>query len=171
MKHILIKTATKLRDNIHTFKSVQSARKRVGMFHLMTKCVTEVEGTRVYLDDDVVLAYLATPSYQPNAMVTPSGDVVINTAASQLEPHILEALIFHEIGHIKYKHTAIPIIYHIQAVVGFGNGLKMEYEADAFAISKGAKVVEMLQTLQKSVENTRAIRLRIARAKALTNAI
>lgn len=171
MKSSIIKVATIARDQIALARDVQRAKHKIGFIHFMTNCTHTIEGIKVYLDDDVVLANTGARSQQPNAVsFTAENQIVINSAASALDPEILEALLLHEVAHVKKAHRPNPVLYPIQAVLGFGHGLQIEYEADEYAIAKGAKVVELLETLIEHLGNNRALRLRLKRAKELTNA-
>lgn len=170
MKNSIIKVATMARDQIALARDVQRAKHKIGFLHFMTNCTHTIEGVRVFLDDDVVLASTGARPQQPNAVAFEDGKIVINSAAFALDPEILDALLLHEVAHIKKAHRPNPLLYPIQAVVGFGYGLQMEYEADEYAILKGAKVVELLEELIEKTDNTRALRLRLKRAKDLTNA-
>lgn len=171
MKKLLIQVATKVRDQIALEAEVLKAKQAVGGFYLVNNCICEVEGLRVFLDDTVVLANTGARSHQVNAVAFQNGTIVVNTAASQLPAHILEALVYHEAAHVKKAHKPNPILYPAQATLGFGYGLQMEYEADEYALAKGARVVELLEVLIEANGSNRALRLRLARAKALSNAV
>ena len=170
MKNLLIKVANKTREGVALARDVQRAKRNTSMFHLLTNHVLVIEGVNVYLDDEVVLASTGARSHQPNAVAMSDGKIIINTAAHSLPPEILEALVLHELCHVKAQHRPNPVLYPMQSVLGFGYGLQIEYEADEYAISKGAKVVELLETLIEHLGNNRALRLRLKRAKDLTNA-
>lgn len=171
MKDLLIKVSTVARDKIALARDVQRAKNKIGFIHFMTNCTQTIEDIKVYLDDDVVLANTGARPQQPNAVsFAAAKQIVINSAASALDPEILEALLLHEVAHVKKAHRPNPVLYPIQAELGFGYGLQMEYEADEYAISKGAKVVELLEALIEHLGNTRALQLRLKRAKDLTNA-
>lgn len=171
MKNLLIKVANKAREDVALVRDVQRAKRNISMFHLLTNRVLVIEDVSVYLDDDVVLANTGARPQQPNAVsFAAAKQIVINSAASALDPEILEALLLHEVAHVKKAHRPNPVLYPIQAELGFGYGLQMEYEADEYAISKGAKVVELLEALIEHLGNTRALQLRLKRAKDLTNA-
>ena len=171
MKNLLIKVANKAREEVALARDVQRAKRNISMFYLLTNRVLVIEDVSVYLDDDVVLANTGARPQQPNAVsFAAAKQIVINSAASALDPEILEALLLHEVAHVKKAHRPNPVLYPIQAELGFGYGLQMEYEADEYAISKGAKVVELLEALIEHLGNTRALQLRLKRAKDLTNA-
>lgn len=170
MKNLLIKVANKAREEVALVRDVQRAKRNISMFHLLTNRVLVIEDVSVYLDDEVVLASTGTRSNQPNAVALCDGKIIVNTAAHSLPPEIFEALVLHELCHVKSQHRPNPALYPMQATLGFGYGLQMEYEADEYAISKGAKVVELLEALIEHSGNTRALQLRLKRAKDLTNA-
>lgn len=171
MKELFLAVAVKVRDHIALEMDVVRAKRKVSFFHIMTKCVLVVEGVKVFLDDEVVLAYTGARSSVPNACAFQDGQIVINSAAKELPSQVFDALIQHELAHIKKAHKPNPVLYPAQAILGFGYGLQMEYEADEYALAKGTRVVELLETLIEQNGSTRTLRLRLARAKALSNAV
>lgn len=145
---------------------IVEARHSVNMFHVLETYLDDVDGVHLYKDDLFVFACMGVK--EANAVAIPDKNiVVINEAALNLPSDLLNALISHEIGHLKLGHK-INSLYPIQAFVGFGNGLKCELEADAYAISKGEKTVELLEYMY-SKHNTRCLAKRIQAARKLCN--
>lgn len=145
---------------------IVEARSSVNMFHVLETYLGEVDGSHLYKDDLFVFACMGVK--EANAVAIPERNiVVINEAALSLTSDLLNALIAHEIGHMKLEHK-INSLYPVQAFIGFGSGLKCELEADAYAIAKGEKVVELLEYMY-SKHNTRCLAKRIQAARKLCN--
>ena len=146
------------------------AKKEISIFHVLAKRIGAFHGIELYQDDTVVQAVTGCYGHEPNAIFI-DGKIVINTAFETIPTEYQEAIYFHELGHLQKNHQPNPILYPIQARIGFGTGLQMEYEADEFSAMKGAKMLEALEYLKDLYTNqkTRSVTLRIKRLKELGN--
>ena len=168
MKLAIHNIALKVKDQIALCKEIIQAQENVGFFKVLHTKFGNYNGKDIFIDDEMVLASTGSRSHIPNAITTPNGLIVMNTAASKLGKDLTEALILHELGHVEFKHTPTAFC-PIQASVGFGSGLEMEYQADEYAFLKGAKILDLLEVLSESGLSSRAMRLRIQRLKDLSN--
>lgn len=146
------------------------AKKEISIFHTLAKRIGAFHGIELYQDDTVVQAVTGSYGHEPNAIFA-DGKIVINTAFGTIPTEYQEAIYFHELGHLQKNHQPNPILYPMQARLGFGAGLQMEYEADEFSALKGAKMLEALEYLADLYTNqkNRAVTLRIKRLKELGN--
>ena len=150
--------------------AMAKAKQNVSMFHILSKRLGSFHGHELFQDDEVVQAYTGAYSHEPNAIFI--GDkIVVNTAFNSIPSEYQEAVFFHEVAHLEFKHKPNPFLYPIQARIGFGSGLQMEYEADEFSAMKGAKMLQALQYLsdQQSGTQSRAVKLRLKRLRSLSN--
>lgn len=149
---------------------VIKAKREVSVFHILEKHIGTFHNYQLYRDDLAVLAYSGAYSYEPNAIFVDE-KIIINSAFESLPSEYQEAILLHELAHIVLKHRPNRILYPIQASVGFGYGLQIEYEADEFSTMKGAKMLETLEYLQElqAEYDSRSVRLRIKRLRKLNN--
>ena len=146
------------------------AKQKVQLFHILTKRLGSFHGHELFQDDEVVQAYTGAYGHEPNAIFI--GDkIVVNTAFNSIPSEYQEAVFFHEVAHLEFKHKPNPFLYPLQARIGFGYGLQMEYEADEYSAMKGAKMLPALEYLADldPSRNNRAVRLRIKRLRNICN--
>ena len=146
------------------------AKKQIELFHILEKHIGSFHGVELHKDDIVVQAITGSYKYEPNAIFI-DGKIVVNTAFESVPTDYQEAIFFHELAHIQKNHRPNPFLYPIQASIGFGSGLQMEYEADEFSAMKGAKMLQALQYLsdQQAGTQSRAVKLRLKRLRSLSN--
>lgn len=149
---------------------VLKAKRDVSTFYILEKHIGTFHGYELYRDDIPVLAYTGAYSYEPNAIFI-NEKIIINSAFESLPSEYQEAILFHELGHLVLKHRPNRVLYPIQAKLGFGQGLRLEYEADEFSTMKGAKMLQALEYLCElgGGYDNRVIRLRIKRLRELNN--
>lgn len=147
-----------------------NAKKAISVFHILEKRIGSFHGYALYRDDIAVQACTGAYGYEPNAIF--AGDkIIVNTAFEAIPAEYQEAIFFHELAHIEFKHQPNPILYPIQARLGFGYGLQMEYEADEFSAMKGAKMLQALEYLSEHQPGSpnRAVKLRLKRLRDICN--
>ena len=146
------------------------AKQNVSVFHILSKRLGAFHGYELFQDDEVVQAYTGAYGYEPNAIFI-GNKIVVNTAFETVPTEYQEAIFFHELAHLEYKHKPNPLLYPLQARLGFGYGLQMEYEADEYSAMKGAKMLPALEYLADldPTRNNRAVRLRIKRLRDICN--
>lgn len=150
--------------------AMAKAKQNVSMFHILSKRLGSFHGYELFQDDEVVQAYTGAYGHEPNAIFI-GNKIVVNTAFETVPPEFQEAIFFHELAHLEYKHKPNPLLYPLQARLGFGYGLQMEYEADEFSAMKGAKMLQALEYLSEHQPGSpnRAVKLRLKRLRDICN--
>ena len=146
------------------------AKQSISIVHILNKRLGAFHGYELFQDDVVVQAYTGAYSHEPNAIFL--GDkIIVNTAFDTVPPEYQKAIFFHELAHLEFKHKPNPVLYPIQARLGFGYGLQMEYEADEYSAMKGAKMLQALEYLaeQQPGSPNRAVKLRLKRLRDICN--
>lgn len=155
----MIKFIKKVVEHVKLQQSMQ--------FHFLNERLGTYNGIPLFIDDDVV--YLATGCREEANAVADLQNrrVILNRAATKLDQKLLNALLLHEVGHIVLKHEIKNrVLYSIQSYFGFGSGLDIEYQADAYALSNGSDVLALLEFMKGDSINP-ALSKRIKRIKSL----
>lgn len=141
----------KIKEFFKTAIKIAEAQQRV-RFSFFTS-TGKVEGYHVYSSDDVVFIKTGIRD-QPCALVTDDNLIFINTQAEKSDPELLDALLAHEVGHIKLGHTAIVKKQNFFKKKFGGRNLEWEIAADAYAVKKTSKaaVHKLLLALPPSKE-------------------
>lgn len=158
-------------DEIKRGRDGIKAKQNISLFHLLPKQHSTFEGLPIYCDNIVVQAITLSYGHtEPNAVLI-DGKIFINDAFCKYSEAHKEAILFHELAHHQFQHKPNPILYPIQAGLGFGYGLQIEYEADAYSASKGANMLGALEYMYNTYPSyrNRAIRLRISRLRDICN--
>lgn len=156
----------KIKDYLKYAQELTSARLvAFNPSYLLTQNIGSLDGVSIYLDDLYVFANSGS-HHIPNAVATPSGVIVINTPATQMDQAMLEALLAHEVGHLKKGHTPCKF-YALQTAFGFGKGQEMEYEADAYAVSKGYDMASYLKMFKEQAKFQPGVSKRIRRLEKM----
>ena len=142
----------------------------------------ERAGMHYYVSNAAILKHLQMSSKTPAIMVAQPLDkskppmIIINTAFEiQLPVPYQEAMMAHEVGHIKYEHlkqkhyNTHPAIYVLKRAFGHKGMLRNEFEADAYSQSQGHAIVGALQWMINNIPqlNRRELKLRIANLTSL----
>ena len=170
LQHKLAKFVKYQNADVKRGVDMAKAKQKIQLFHILTQRLGSFHGYELFQDDEVVQAYTGAYGHEPSAIFI--GDkIVVNTAFESIPTDYQEAIFFHELAHIQKNHRPNPFLYPIQARIGFGSGLQMEYEADEFSAMKGAKMLQALQYLsdQQAGTQSRAVKLRLKRLRSLSN--
>lgn len=121
-----------LNANMEVVKLMQYLKKNPRQVY---QVIDEILGQKIYHGLHVELA-----GSKPNAAIikTILGNniIVVNEHWLKLPIDQKEAIIAHEIGHLEYKHLELkPKL--IKRVLGFNSQIKMELEADNYALRRG----------------------------------
>ncbi len=155
----------KFKEKVALFIEVSKAAYEISsdpLYMMFNK--TTIAGKEVYVDNKVVLAGTGV-KHIPNAVYTSTGVIVINEAVLQMPTAQQNALILHEYGHRVLKHRAIPVVYQFQLLFAFGNPLKMEFDADEYAVKNGGDMLSLLKHWWDTYPETRLVSLRKRIAK------
>lgn len=113
------------------------------------------------------LCTASTGSYDPMAVVQAGRPYIyVNAGLLGLPKDVRDGVLAHEVAHIKLEH-APSTTYLLEAFFGFGEGLELEYAADAFAIEHGYKPQLYLEYMYHKGFKSRAIKKRLNRITEL----
>lgn len=110
-------------------------------FFYSAEVISEFKDVQVCLDNDVILANLATRG--PNACAIPQvRTIFVNDAFLTLPESIKEAIYFHEYGHIQHNHSHddLPTNKSAKEAAIMAN----ECEADMYSHLQGADMISAL---------------------------
>lgn len=118
----------------------------------------KTEGYHVYVSDDAVFVRTGIRG-TPCAFVTDDNLIFINTQAEKGDPDVLNAMLAHEVGHIKLGHTAKVKKQNFFIKLLNKRNLYWEMAADNYALSRTSPqaVHKMLLALPPCKEVTKRI--------------
>lgn len=174
MKNLFKDVATKVKNEIedvkHIYRSFKNMNKnravkklffideRRDLFH--TAC-----GVKVQLATAAIEQFLGITAMPMAAYAPATGEIVVNDMfITDLPKSYQDALIAHELGHRKHAHTASKN-YAMEASFGYGEGLRIEIEADKYAYDQGEDILGALEWMFKNHLATPAMKFRIAKLK------
>lgn len=93
--------------------------------------------------------------------------IFVNASLLALPKEVKEGILAHEVGHLKLDHKPSST-YTLEAYFGFGKGIKLECEADEYALANGYNPLGYLNHMREHGYNNRAILKRIKNIRKLT---
>lgn len=174
MKVLIKSTIAYVQQEVRRTIAISKARKQTSICYLFTNKLGEKNGYPMYQDNTVILASLGIYAYEPMCAFIPSQKIiVVNDAFTTLTEDTQEALLQHELAHLDLKHQVSPS-YALHLFLGVGEGMQIELDADAKALSQGYKMLDALLELGKRVPvitSSRSYKKRIKNLKELSNAV
>ena len=169
MKSQLIALKKKVQGMVQITKRVTIARNEILTVANVPPQVSEFEGYPVFLHDTYVLACIAIPPEVPGVMFRTDGMIVVNKKFLDCPDYVREASMYHELGHLKLKHKALGFkdkaLFNLFST---GEMMKQEYEADLYAVEKGANVLKALEYYsQFDFVDKKSLQKRIIRLKSI----
>ena len=170
MKNQLIAFKKKVQDTVQINKAVALARNEITTVPHVPKQIGEFEGYPIFLHDTYVLACIAIPPGVPGVMFRTDGMIVVNQKFLDCPDYVRDASMLHELGHLKLEHKALGFKEKaLFSFFGTGEMMEQEYEADLYAVEKGANVLKALEYYaQFDFVAKKALNKRIARLKDLS---
>ena len=126
--------------------------------------IDRVGGIPVVVISEALEIKYNVPEQYPGALVTQkikgSHYIVINKGMLDLPANVYEAIIQHEVGHVKCKHiTGIVAIYKI---IRYGRNINYEFEADLYSQKNTGNMLKALEHLKSlKIYNNVELDLRI----------
>lgn len=162
--NLAVNKMNSVKQDLNRGLDMSKARREVSMF-LFAPRLGYWNNLPIYRSNDLVLAVTGSYATEPCALVSKEGEIYVNEAFTNLPEEFKEAILSHEEGHVKMKHSS-GLLYPLQARFGFGIGIEYEFQADAYAYEQGKDMLGALEHLYTfPAFRNRALKLRIARLK------
>ena len=155
-----------IRKNLHKAILVAKFLKEINeTFNPTTKEVLfYTDGLPVVLANEALEYKFNIPKHFPGAMITQkikgTNYIMVNDGLLKAPKHILEAIIQHEVGHVKCKHLsgAVAIYKNLR----HGRNINHEFEADLYSQKTTGNMIEALEYLKSHrIYNNSELNLRI----------
>lgn len=174
MKNLFKDVATKVKNEIEDVKHIYQSYKNMNKNRAVKKfffvderrdLFTTTCGVKVQVANNAIEQHLGVVGMPMAAYAPSTGEIVVNDMfITDLPKAYQDALIAHELGHRTHMHT-VPKNYALEASLGYGEGLRIEIEADKYAYDQGEDILGALEWMFKNHFATPAMKFRIAKLK------